>query len=99
MCQGFPYKAVGSCCSVISGFGVLMLCVVGYALGTGSELLGEFPEIKGEGGVITTPHQLQVLASGRCYTAAGVYAVFFIISVAAICFGPSDGAGGKRLVF
>lgn len=79
-------KNVSYCCSVVSGFGVVMLCVVGYALDSGTELLG--PIVEGT----------HADAAGRCYMAAITYAIFFCLSMAGIRFGKTV-EEPKRLSF
>merc|ERR1712046_276979 len=80
VCTMSVMKPFAMCCSVVSGFGVLMLATVGYFLGTGTDLLGEIGETEED------KHS----AAGRCYGAAMVYAVFFCLSIAGIKFGKGD---------
>merc|ERR1711907_864197 len=83
-------KNVSYCCSVVSGFGVVMLCVVGFALDSGTELLGPI--------VVGDPETAHSDAAGRCYMAAITYAIFFCLSMAGIRFGKTV-EEPKRLSF
>merc|ERR1712093_603502 len=78
-------RAFGFCCSGVSGFGVLMLCVVAACLNSGTNLLGEVDDKPG--------------AATRCYYAAAVYAVFFVLSLLTIRFAKDGGDSGRKLVF
>merc|ERR1712195_163926 len=76
--------AVGWCCSITSGFAVAFLSVLGMALTTGTDLLGEIDGSKVE-------------AANRCYYAAAVYGIFFVASIMAVMFGADNDIAVRKL--
>jgi len=67
--------ATGWCCTLISGFAVAFLSVLGMALNTGTDLLGEIDGNKAD-------------AASRCYYAAAVMLrVCDLVLTGSICAG------------
>merc|ERR1712072_1532508 len=91
-------ELTGYCCSLTSFLGVLLLVVIGYEEGTGTHGLG-YHCPKGD-----EPCPEEVVkknmddASTNCYTAAGIYAGFFFLSLLCIYFGGRGGDARKKPV-
>merc|ERR1712195_65538 len=91
-------EMTGYCCSLTSFLGVLLLVVIGHFGGTHTHSLGYHCKKADEPCAQGVVHQNMTDASNNCYTAAGVYAAFFMLSLACIFFGGRGGDGRKRPV-
>merc|ERR1712032_1280904 len=71
---------------------------IGHFEGTHTHSLGYHCKKADEPCAQGVVHQNMTDASNNCYTAAGVYAAFFMLSLACIFFGGRGGDGRKRPV-
>merc|ERR1711988_275326 len=91
-------EITGYCCSFTSILGVIMLAIFGYFEGTHTTGLGYHCKKSDEPCPQEVVFDNQTQASANCYTAAGVYAVFFVLSLACIYVGGRGGDSRQKPV-
>merc|ERR1712216_83842 len=80
-------EMTGYCRSLTSFLGVLLLAVVGHFEGAHTHGLGYHCKKAEEPCPEYVVHDNMTKASTNCFTAAGIYAGFFVLSLACIFFG------------